>query len=424
MVAVTRSTSDRGAPARRDAFVWVGLPGHTTPVVAGRVHFQRNGARYVFGYGRSYLERPDAISLYTPELPLRTGWQAPRSNMSIASVLRDAGPDSWGQRVILERLHGVKGNDADPGDLDQITYFLESGSNRVGGLDFQTSPEAYVPRRSSATLDELHAAADALQEGRDLSEDLGAALVRGTSIGGARPKALIDVGGVPHIAKFSAASDPYSVVGAEALALEFARRVGIDTTNSFVTTSLGRDVLVIERFDRPPGGRRRIVVSGLTMLGLDEMEGRYATYPDLLDVLRRTGSDPGVGRQLFQRIAFNVAVGNNDDHARNHAAMWDGDALELTPAYDLCPQIRSGETSAQAMAFDRDGTRDSSFAACVAAAPVYGLTAAEARDVIDEQVAVIERDWDEVADLARLTTAQRNLLWHRQILNPFASYGY
>ncbi|SKT68762.1 Uncharacterised protein [Mycobacteroides abscessus subsp. abscessus] len=98
--------------------------------------------------------------------------------------------------------------------------------------------------------------------------------------------------------------------------------------------------------------------------------------------------------------------------------------MTLTPAYDLCPQIRSGETSSQALAFDREGTRDSSFAAVVAAAPVYGLTQAEARDIVDAQVAVIERDFNEAADLAKLTRAQRNFLWHRQILNPHASYGY
>lgn len=410
--------------APRDAFVWVWLPGHTDPVPAGRLHFQSHGRRYVFGYGRSYLERNDAISLYEPELPLRSGWQAPPPNMSIASALRDAGPDSWGQRVILERLHGVAGRDADTANLDQITYFLESGSNRIGGLDFQTSPQIYVPRGASASLDELHAAADTLDQGRELTPELGAALLRGTSIGGARPKALIDVDGRTHIAKFSSASDPYPVVNAEALALELARRAGIDTTASFLTTSLGRDVLVIERFDRPSGGGRRIIVSALTMLGLDEMEGRYATYPDLLDVLRRDGTDAAIGRRLFERIVFNVAIGNNDDHARNHAAFWDGKALDLTPAYDLCPQIRSGETSSQALAFDREGNRDSSFAAVVAAAPVYGLTTAEGRAVVDAQVAVIESDFDEAADLAKLTRAQRNLLWHRQILNPYASYGY
>ncbi|WP_235616638.1 type II toxin-antitoxin system HipA family toxin [Mycobacterium montefiorense] len=344
--------------------------------------------------------------------------------MPIASALRDAGPDSWGQRVILERLLGAKGRDADPGDLDQITYFLESGSNRIGGLDFQTGPDVYVPRGSSATIDELHAAADALQEGRPLSDELAAALVRGTSIGGARPKALIEVEGVSHIAKFSSTSDTYPVVNAEALALEFARRIGIATTASFLTSSLGRDVLMIERFDRPAAGGRRIVVSGLTMLGLDEMEGRYATYPDLLDVLRQNGIDADVGKRLFERIVFNVAIGNNDDHARNHAAFWDGHTLELTPAYDLCPQTRSGETSAQAMAFDRDGTRDSSFAACLRAAPVYGLSIGQARDIIDAQIDLIQREWTDVADLAKLRRAQRNLLWHRQILNPYASYGY
>lgn len=425
----TPSTSDRAIPVPRGCYVWVWLPGHTAPVVAGRIQVRvlrnRGQHRYVFGYGRSYLDRPDAISLYTPELPLRAGWQAAiNPNMSIASVLRDAGPDSWGQRVILERLLGARGIDAEPADLDQITYFVESGSNRIGGLDFQTSADVYEPRGSSATLDELHDAADALQEGRPLSDELSAALVRGTSIGGAQPKALIDVDGVSHIAKFSSTPQTHPMVNAEALALEFARRAGIDTTASFLIRSLDRDVLMIQRFDRPPGGGRRLMVSGLTMLGLDEMEGRWATYPDLLDVLRRDGIDADVGRRLFERIVFNVAVGNNDDHARNHAAFWDGQSLDLTPAYDLCPQPRSGETSYQAMAFDRDGTRDSSFAACLRAAPVYGLTTAQAREIIDGQIDVIERDWTEVADLARLTAAQRNFLWHRQILNPYARYGY
>ncbi|HEY5857364.1 MAG TPA: HipA domain-containing protein [Aldersonia sp.] len=88
-------------------------------------------------------------------------------------------------------------------------------------------------------------------------------------------------------------------------------------------------MLMIERFDREPGGKRRIMVSGPTMLGLDEMMVRYATYPDPLDVLRRDGAAPRVGRKLFERIVFNVAVGNSDDHARNHAAFWDGHNLRI-----------------------------------------------------------------------------------------------
>ena len=240
---------------RRDAYVWVWLPGQSDPIVAGRV--QRVGDRYRFGYGRGYLDRPDAISLYPPELPLQAGWQYPGPTLSVASVLRDAGPDSWGQRVILEQLHGAHGP-ADPADLDQITYFLESGSNRVGGMDFQVSPELYVPRGTDASLDELHSAADDLEEGRPLSPELGTALVRGTSIGGARPKALISDGPAQYVAKFSSTSDHYPVVNAEALALELARRAGIDAPRSFVTSSLGKDVLLVERFDRTQEGLRRI----------------------------------------------------------------------------------------------------------------------------------------------------------------------
>lgn len=112
------------------------------------------------------------------------------------------------------------------------------------------------------------------------------------------------------------------------------------------------------------------------MLGLDAFLGaRYGSYPQMLDVLREPGQNPrNVGRQLFERVVFNIAIGNNDDHARNHAAFWDGQSLELTPAFDLTPQIRSTDTSAQAMAIDRDGSRASQFSVCVAAEADYGLS--------------------------------------------------
>ena len=264
------------------------------------------------------------------------------------------------------------GRDADPGDLDQITYFLESGSNRIGGLDFQSSPDTYVPRGTTATLDELHAAADALQEGRPLSDELMAALVRGTSIGGARPKVLMDVDGVPFIAKFSSTSDHYPVVNSEALAFEFARRVGIDAPRSFVTSSLGKDVLMVERFDREPGGKRRLVVSGLTMLGLDEMMARYATYPDLLDVLRRAGSGPSRRPEAVR--AHRVQRGRRQQRRSRPKPrrVLGRPEPRSDPRLRPVPQTRSGETSAQAMAFGRDGQRDSSFAACLESCPVYG----------------------------------------------------
>jgi serine/threonine-protein kinase HipA len=402
-----------------EAYVWHWLPDASEPVVAGIV--QRSAARYRFAYAASYLARPDATSLYGPELPLGAGWIEPLEGLTIAGSLRDGGPDAWGQRVIIEGLFGDP-DAVDPGDVDQITYFLASASNRIGALDFQETPDAYAPRGGSATLDELHGAARDLAEGRSLAPEVAAALLHGTSVGGARPKVTIAAGDVSYVAKLSSSNDPYPVVQAEAVGLDLARRVGIDAPASSLVSSLGHDVLLVERFDRPGAGRRRAMVSALTMLGLDEMHARYATYPDLLDVLRRLGADPHVGHRLFERIVLNVMIGNNDDHARNHAAFWDGAALSLTPAYDLCPQARSGETSAQAMAIDRAGRRDSSLRVCLDSAPVYGLDRREALEVIDAQATTIREGWEEVADANRLTAAQRTYLFGRQILNPSIFY--
>lgn len=406
-----------------DAFVWVWLPGATEPVVAGRV--EQVGADHRFLYGRSYLDNPDAISLYGPELPLREGWIEPPADLDMAGCLWDASPDSWGQRVIDVRLAGGRyGDAADLAAASKLTYLLESGSDRIGALDFQASATEYLPRSEDATLDEMHAVAVAFEQG-NLSAVLTDAFVHGTSVGGARPKVLLRDGTRHMIAKLSTSADPYPVVKAEAVAMALAKRVGIQVPHTQVIRSLGRDVLLVDRFDRTRQGGRRMMVSALTMLGFGDFLGaRYSSYTDVLDVLRKRGRDSAVGRRLFERIVFNIAVGNNDDHARNHAAFWDGEELELTPAYDICPQLRSGTEARQAMDITRDGLRDSQFAVCVKAAPDYGLSHSEARAVIDEQVETIRDSWSDAADEAQLTTDDRLNLFGRQILNPYAFTEY
>jgi serine/threonine-protein kinase HipA len=147
--------------------------------------------------------------------------------------------------------------------------------------------------------------------------------------------------------------------------------------------------------------------------------GRYASYPALADLIRQRFTNPSSTlRELFGRIVFNICVGNTDDHARNHAAFWDGTAL--TPAYDLCPQLRSGTEANQAMAIGRAGQRASRLAVCLDAADIYLLSRAEAAAVIDRQVPVIHEQWDDDADAARLTPQQKRQLWGRQILKPYS----
>jgi serine/threonine-protein kinase HipA len=409
----------------REAYVWVWLPGASEPVVAGRL--QVSGGLVNFNYGQSYLRRADAIPLYLPELPLVPGQIPPLSGMSIAGCIADAGPDAWGQRVIMNRILGAGAIEEDPAALGPLTYLLESGSDRIGALDFQASPSEYVSRRGgTASLDELMRSAERVEQGIPLSPMLDAALLHASSVGGARPKALLDGGDRSLIAKFSSVTDPYSVVKGEYAAMELARRAGLDVARVELRQALGKDVLLVERFDRPrEPGRRRAIVSALTILELDEMLARYASYVQLAHVVRKRFTDaPATLRELFARIVFNVLVGNTDDHARNHAAFWDGRELTLTPAYDICPQSRSGGEPTQAMSIGPDGFRMSQVAGCVKAASTYLLSEAEARDIVDRQIDVIESEWSEVCDSAQMTEIERAYFWRRQFLNPFATEGY
>ena len=180
------------------AFVWTWLPERAEPVVAGAL--DGDGETITFTYGRSYLDRSDAVPLYLPELPLVTGAQRPDAG-ELAGCIADAGPDGWGMRVILNRLIGRKAVDVD--QLTTLTYLLESDSDRIGAVDFQASADIYVPRGvGTATLDHLAEAADLVQKGVELPPALSDALLHGSSIGGARPKALLEDGQRQLIAKF------------------------------------------------------------------------------------------------------------------------------------------------------------------------------------------------------------------------------
>lgn len=408
-----------------EAFVWTWLPGAEEPVVAGRLELA--GGTVDYNYGRSYLSRDDAIPLYLPELPLRVGTIAPLPGLTVPGCIKDAGPDAWGQRVVMQHLLGAGAQDGDPAALGPLTYLLRSGSDRIGALDFQESPDLYVDRdEMGATLAELMEAADAVNEGRLLPRALDLALLYGSSVGGARPKALLEDGGRALIAKFSASTDTYPIVKGEFAAMELAARVGLTVAHVELRQVMGRDVLLVERFDRVPRTKqRRAVLSALTILELDELMARYASYADLAQIVRERFVDARATlRELFARIVFNILTGNSDDHARNHAAFWDGQWLALTPAYDICPQPRAGGETSQAMMIGADGFRMSQLAGCVQRAATYMLTEGEARDLIDHQVQVIERDWAEICDAARMTAVDRSFFWRRQFLNPYAFEGY
>ena len=226
-----------------------------------------------------------------------------------------------------------------------------------------------------------------------------------------------------YIAKFSATADLYSVVKAEFIAMRLAALAGLNVAPVSLTESSHKDVLLIERFDRVKVAgewQRKSMLSSLTLFGLDEMMARYASYEELAEIIRHKFTNASSTlKELFGRLTFNILVGNTDDHARNHAAFWDGKMLSLTPAYDICPQARSGGEATQAMLISGDN-RMSRIASCLDAAKNFLLARKDAIEIIENQITRIGKNWSSVCDEAGLSEIDRNLLLGRQFFNPYA----
>ena len=406
-----------------EAFVWIWLPNETEPVIAGKLTAEDNFL--TFNYGKKYLERSSAISIYDTELPLQSGTLPLLSGLTMPGCIRDASPDAWGRRVLINKKLGLKGNNADNAQLDELTYLLESGSDRIGALDFQLSPTEYIARTSvNVSLEELLESVERIEKGIPLTAELDQALHHGSSIGGARPKALIESKNKKYIAKFSSSSDLYSVVKAEFIAMRLASIAGLNVAPVSLTQSSHKDVLLIERFDRlrtANGWQRKSIISALTLFKLDELMARYASYEELAEIIRhRFTYASATLKELFSRLVFNILCGNTDDHARNHAAFWDGNNLTLTPAYDICPQGRTGFEASQAMLISGNNNL-SQLKNCLLAAHHFFLSKEEASVIIEHQKEIIENNWDAVCNEAGLNATDKKLLWRRQFLNPFAS---
>jgi len=157
----------------------------------------------------------------------------------------------------------------------------------------------------------------------------------------------------------------------------------------------------VERFDRintPLGVCKLLMLSALTLLNLDDTETQLASYPDFSEVLLRHAQNASANRaELFRRMVFNILIGNNDDHAKNHACFWDGSRLRLTPAYDLVPQRRIGMEARQAMIVGELGPtgREATLTNALSSAPRFGLTKDEAIMIAADVLKVVQNQWEQ-----------------------------
>ena len=331
--------------SERECFVHIVPPGATEFVTAGRFQWTEDsdGAVGRFVYGRSYRDRADAVELDPVELRLSSQVYETARMEGFFGAIRDGMPDYWGRRVI-ERNAAFS-------ELSEFDYLLQGPDDRAGALGFGLNVEPPVPQRwfnRTMDLERLQRAADAVvADDPHLAGSAGhqaeELLLLGTSMGGARPKTVVEDVRDLWIAKFGRNDDRWNHPRVEHGMLCLARACGLNAADSRIDEVAGRDVLLVRRFDREradAGYRRHRMVSALTLLRTGDSPGERRDWSYLLfaDEIRRVSTRPQDDlRELFGRICFNVAVSNLDDHPRNHAVMAKERDWRLSPAFDLTP---------------------------------------------------------------------------------------
>jgi len=297
-----------------------------------------------FVYGRSYLANRDAVEIDPVELKLSDRTYETTRLSGVFGAIRDAGPDYWGRRII-EKHAGLP-------KLDELDYLLESPDDRAGALGFGIDVKPPAPlRKFNRTLDlpHLQKTAEALLR-NEIPENPNVPQVQdllllGTSMGGARPKAVVEDQEGLWIAKFERSDDRWNWERVEHAMLRLARQCGMDAAESRVERVGGKDVLMVKRFDRTRSEDRSAylrsrMISALTVLRADDavsVRERWS-YVLLVEEIRRVAPEPKkAARELFRRMAFNALISNTDDHPRNHALIAPGRDWMLSPAYDLTP---------------------------------------------------------------------------------------
>jgi serine/threonine-protein kinase HipA len=383
----------------RSCYVYVQLPESLEIVTCGR--FEREmlptgGAVGRFVYGRNYRARADAVPLDSVGLPLSDRIVETARLNGVPGALRDAAPDAWG-RFVIERTLGRT-------DLDELDYMLQGPEDRAGALSFGLGKEPPPPVREFNRVVQLAALRDVarrIEAGESpaaLPDYLKALVAPGTSLGGARPKTVVEDDQGLWVAKFPAHGDRWNSAVVESALLSLARRGGMHTPPTRLEPLGAETVLLVKRFDRdraPGGYLRHRVLSGLTVLEAEEVtdEARWS-YLLLADELQRRSERPAEDKvELYRRMVFNALISNNDDHPRNHALVARGVAWRLAPAYDLTPHPSVSQQRELALMAGHHG-RTASRANLLSGAPRFGLLEAEARRIIDELKGVVGEGWE------------------------------
>jgi serine/threonine-protein kinase HipA len=331
-------------------YLWL-LTDPSQPGAIGEINLVRSTQGVSLRYLDSWLQQGFSLS---EDLPLIDQEFLPAERGTAAGAVDDARPDRWGERIIrfIDK----------PKRLSLLEYLYFAGDDRFGALGVSTSPTEYLPRRlgplpALADADQIQELIRKVQNNEAVPRAQERLISPGATMGGARPKALVNIGGHQWVIKF-ADGDPADTPLIEHASMTLAAKASIRVAQTMPVRLVHGHAVAIKRFDRERGRRLHSISARVALQAAAEGFG----YPELAQLLRRKGvvdGDVYVAhmRELFRRMVFNILIDNTDDHEKNHALLvTDSQQYELSPAYDVLPsgqalgfqQMRVGEQEADA----------------------------------------------------------------------------
>ena len=354
------------------------------PIFIGELHLVRTTRGVSLRYAPEWLQRGFPLS---EDLPLIDDDLFPVEPGIASGAVDDARPDRWGERVIrfLDK----------PPRLSLLEYLYFAGDDRFGALGVSTSPTEYAPRRlgplpALGDTETIHELIRRVQANEPVPEAQKRLISPGVTLGGARPKALLDIGGEQWVIKFSD-GEPADTPLIEHASMLLAQKANIRVAPTQAVRLIDGHAVIIKRFDRENGGRLHCLSACVALRAAAERFG----YPELAQLLRRRGvvdGDQNVRdmHELFRRMVFNILIDNTDDHEKNHALIaTDAQQYRLSPAYDVLP-------SGQALGFQQmrvgDEEADSTLANALSMAQMFALKKDAAIRQVRDVVAVVN-EW-------------------------------
>ena len=379
------------------------------PVAVGELNLVRSNQGVSLRYLPHWREYGFELS---EDLPLIDQEFLPAERNTAVGAVDDARPDRWGERVIrfIDK----------PARLSLLEYLYFAGDDRFGALGVSTSSDRYLPRRlgplpTLQEADQVHELIRKVQDNEPIPPDLKRLVSPGATMGGARPKALLNMGGEQWVIKFSD-GEPADTPLVEHATMALAQKAQIRSAATMAVRLTVGHAVAIRRFDREDGVRFHCLSAAVALRAAGEQFG----YPELAQLLRRKGVAHGNRythdmRELFRRMVFNILIDNTDDHEKNHAlVVTERGQYELAPAFDVLP-------SGQALGFQQmrvgEQAADSTLANALSMSALFGLKRDEARREI-RAVAQVVSGWKEHFAGCGVTSADIEL-YAEQIDRPF-----